>query len=50
MKPAFRSTAIWTFVTDEDVFYTIDESRGSQVLEVVLGDELAEDATLSCDG
>ncbi len=41
---------VWTFVTDEDVFYTIDESRGSQVLEDVLGDELAEDATLSCDG
>lgn len=41
---------VWTFVTDEDVFYTIDESRGSQVLEEVLGDELAEDATLSCDG
>ena len=41
---------VWTFVTDEDVFYTFDESRGSQVLEDVLGDELAEDATLSCDG
>ena len=41
---------VWTFVTDEEVFYTIDESRGSQVLEEVLGDELAEDATLSCDG
>nr|WP_224830411.1 IS66 family transposase [Saliphagus infecundisoli] len=41
---------VWTFVTDEEVFYTIDESRGSQVLEDVLGDELAEDATLSCDG
>jgi len=41
---------VWTFVTDEDVFYTVDESRGSQVLEDVLGDELAEDATLSCDG
>ena len=41
---------VWTFVTDEDVFYTIDESRGSQVLEDVLGDELAEDTTLSCDG
>ena len=40
----------WTFVTDEDVFYTINESRGSQVLEDVLGDELAEDSTLSCDG
>ena len=40
----------WTFVTDEDVFYTIDESRGCQVLEDVLGDELAEDSTLSCDG
>ena len=24
---------VWTFVTDEDVFYTINESRGSQVLE-----------------
>jgi len=41
---------VWTFVTDEDVFYKINESRGSQVLEDVLGDELAEDATLSCDG
>ena len=41
---------VWTFVTDEDVLFTIDESRGSQVLEEVLGDELAEDTTLSCDG
>ena len=40
----------WTFVTDNDVFYTIDESRGSQVLEDVLGEFVAEDATLSCDG
>jgi transposase len=41
---------IWTFVTDEEVFYTIDESRGSQVLEEVLGEEFAEDSILSCDG
>jgi len=41
---------LWTFVTDEHVLYHIDESRGSQVLENVLGDSLAEDATLSCDG
>ena len=41
---------VWTFVTDEDVFYTIDESRGSQVLEEVLGEFVAEDTTLSCDG
>jgi len=40
----------WTFVTDTEVLYTIDESRGSQVLEEVLGEEFAEDATLSCDG
>jgi transposase len=44
-KPAFPVNGeqhwVWTFVIDEDVFYTIDESRGSQVLE---------DATLSCDG
>lgn len=40
----------WTFVTDEEILYTIDESRGSQVLEEVLGEEFAEDATLSCDG
>jgi len=41
---------IWTFVTDEEIFYTIDESRGSQVLEDVLGEEFAEDSILSCDG
>ena len=41
---------VWTFVTDEDVFYTVDESRGSRVLEDVLGEFVAEDATLSCDG
>jgi transposase len=41
---------VWTFVIDEEVFYTIDESRGSQVLEEVLGEFVAEDATLSCDG
>jgi len=40
----------WTFVTDDEVLYKLDESRGSQVLEAVLGDEFAEDATLSCDG
>jgi hypothetical protein len=40
----------WTFVTDEDFIYTIDESRGSLVLEDVLGNKLAEDASLSCDG
>jgi transposase len=37
-------------VTDENVFYTINESRGSRVLEDVLGEFVAEDATLSCDG
>jgi transposase len=41
---------VWTFVTDNEVLYTIDESRGSRVLEDVLGEEFAEDATLSCDG
>lgn len=41
---------LWTFVTDTEVLYTVDESRGSQVLEDVLGDEFAEDATLGCDG
>ncbi len=41
---------VWTFVTDEEVLYKFDESRGSQVLETVLGEEFAEDATLSCDG
>ncbi|MHC3439990.1 IS66 family transposase [Natrialbaceae archaeon A-gly3] len=40
----------WTFVTDEDVLFWVDESRGSQVLEDVLGEEFAEDSTLSCDG
>jgi len=41
---------VWTFVTEDDVLYTVDQSRGSQVLEDVLGEEFAEDATLSCDG
>ena len=41
---------VWMSVTDKNIFYTIDESRGSQVLEDLLGDELAQDATLSCDG
>ena len=41
---------VWTFVTDEEVLYTVDQSRGSQVLEAVLGEDFAEDATLSCDG
>ena len=41
---------VWTFVTDEDVLFTINESRGSQVLEDVLGEFVAEDTTLSCDG
>jgi len=41
---------VWTFVTEDEVLYTVDQSRGSQVLEDVLGDEFAEDATLSCDG
>jgi transposase len=41
---------VWTFVTDDEVLYTVEQSRGSQVLENVLGEEFAEDATLSCDG
>jgi transposase len=41
---------VWTFVTDDAVLYKFDESRGSKVLEAVLGEEFAEDATLSCDG
>jgi len=41
---------VWTFVTDEEVLFWVDESRGSQVLEDVLGEEFAEDSTLSCDG
>jgi hypothetical protein len=41
---------VWTLVTDEDVLYTVNESRGSQVLEDVLGEFVAEDVTLSCDG
>ena len=40
----------WTFVTDDEVLFWVDESRGSGVLEDVLGEEFAEDATLSCDG
>ncbi|WP_082222586.1 IS66 family transposase, partial [Halorubrum halophilum] len=40
----------WTFVTDDEVLFWVDESRGSQVLEDVLGEEFAEDSTLSCDG
>ena len=41
---------VWTFVTEDEVLYTVEDSRGSQVLENVLGEEFAEDATLSCDG
>jgi len=41
---------VWTFVAEDEVLYKFDESRGSQVLEAVLGEEFAEDATLSCDG
>jgi transposase len=41
---------VWTFVTDDEVLYTVDQSRGSTVLEAVLGEDFAEDATLSCDG
>jgi transposase len=41
---------VWTFVTDDEVLYSVDQSRGSQVLEEILGEEFAEDATLSCDG
>jgi transposase len=40
----------WTFVTDDEVLFWVDESRGSGVLEDVLGEEFAEDSTLSCDG
>jgi transposase len=40
----------WTFVTDDEVLFCVDESRGSGVLEDVLGEEFAEDSTLSCDG
>ena len=40
----------WTFVTDDEVLFWVDESRGSQVLKDVLGEEFAEDSTLSCDG
>jgi hypothetical protein len=40
----------WTFVTEEEVLYTVDQSRRSQVLEAVLGEDFAEDATLGCDG
>lgn len=41
---------VWTFVTENEVLYHFDESRGSQVLEEILGEEFAEDSTLSCDG
>ncbi len=37
------------FVTDDEVLFWVDESRGSQVFEDVLGKEFAEDSTLSCD-
>jgi hypothetical protein len=32
------------------VLFWVDESRGSQVLEGILGEEFTEDSTLSCDG
>lgn len=41
---------LWTFVTDEEVLHVIADNRGSKVLEEVLGDAFAEDATLGCDG
>ena len=41
---------MWTFATDDATLYTLDESRGSRVLEDVLGEEFAEDSILSCDG
>jgi len=41
---------VWTLVTEDEVLYAVDQSRGSQVLEDILGEEFAEDATLSCDG
>jgi len=34
---------VWTFVTDDEVLYKFDESRGSQVLEAVLGEESRTD-------
>ena len=40
---------MWTFVTDDEVLFWVDQSRGSQVLEDILGEEFAEDSTLSCD-
>ena len=40
----------WTFVTDDEVLFWVDESRGSGVLEDVLGEEFAGYSTLSCDG
>ena len=30
---------VWTFVTKDEVLYTVDKSRGSQVLEDVLGED-----------
>ena len=40
---------VWTFVTKNEVLYTVNQSRGSQLLEGVLGEEFAEDITLGRD-
>jgi len=40
----------WTFVTYDEALFWVDESRGSGVLEDILGEGFAEDSTLSCDG
>jgi hypothetical protein len=45
-----KRVAVTDLCWTDEVVYTIDESRGSQVREDVLGEKFAEDATLSCDG
>ena len=40
----------WTLVTNDEVLFWIDESRGGGVLEDVLGEEFAKGSPLSCDG
>ena len=41
---------MWTFVTDDEVLFWVDESCRSPVLEDVLGKEFDENSTFSCDG
>lgn len=40
---------VWSFVTDNEVMYIVDEIPVSQMLDERLGEAFAEDARLSCN-